>query len=1012
MKPLSQALALLLSSNVAFAQTKPDSPPPKTLPLAAAGESIEQLLKSIPPKEPAEALRGLETLPGFHVEFVAHEPLVLDPVAAAIDENGFMYVAEDADYPYRPEPGERPKGRIRLLIDRDGDGYYEESHLFADGLLWPAGVAPWKGGIFASAPPDIWYLKDTNNDGIADVKLKVFSGFGTGGSQYVLNNLQWGPDHKIYAAVAGNGGAVGRANDLAGKTVSLAKRDFRFDPATDAFESISGGKQFGNTFDDWGNRFLCTQDTPVYQVVFSQQYLDRNPFLDAVEAVKKLAPSGDPIFRTSPIEAWREIRSSRRLLAERGSPDQSGISHHVLDGVAGVTLYRGGAFPPDFYGNVFVGDAQNNLVHRRSLVPDGVVFRSERLDRQTEFLRSKDNWFRPVNFVNAPDGTLYVLDLAREILEAVHIPMDVVKHLDLTRGRDRGRIYRVVPSGFQRPPSPRLGTATTQELVGLLESPHSWWRETAHRLIFERQDKLAETPLRNVLDRSVKPQARLLALWSLDGLGLLSPQDLVIALADAHPAVRENAILLAEPRLRSSPELLNGCLALVNDPNRRVRFQLALTLGNLKITRATEALLRLGQENAVDPYIRTAVLSSSYGRAGTLLVKLNPAAGPVGRSTQLVDGLSRIVGGQGDARELASVLGEVFVGDDTAMQRMIAMGLAKGLRGSHQQLGRFFNDLPDVARTHFSQLLQRSRRTLDNPQSSPAELDDAIGFVEAAGDPNSVPALLNALDRFPLSQTQTAVVRALAEIDAPGLTGEWMRRWQILSPEARRVILSALLAKPRLTAELLDTIERGQLSAAELDAAARARLLNYPARAMQERAAKLVGKTADDRAEVIQRFQPALSLKGDPRRGHDAFLRICSSCHRLNGEGNDVGPNLALAASRTPEDLLQNMLDPNREVDPAFVQYTIERQDGELLTGLVASENSDNVTLKGPGFLTTVQRSQIKKISSSGLSLMPVGLEQGLDLQGMVDLLDYLVRSQYDLGTSGHSYSIDVPEKP
>src|SRR6184192_166193 len=194
------------------------------------GDALKEVLRPVPAKEPADALRSLEVIPGFSVEFVAHEPLVLDPVAAVIDENGLMYVAEDADYPYRPAAGEPPKGRIRLLKDNDGDGFYEESHLFAEGLLWPAGVAPWKGGVFVTAPPDIWYLKDTNGDFRADIKEKVFTGFGTDGSQYILNNLQWGLDHKICASVAGNGGLVRRADRPDQTPVSVVRKDFRFDP--------------------------------------------------------------------------------------------------------------------------------------------------------------------------------------------------------------------------------------------------------------------------------------------------------------------------------------------------------------------------------------------------------------------------------------------------------------------------------------------------------------------------------------------------------------------------------------------------------------------------------------------------------------------------------------------------------------------------------------------------------------------------------------------------------------
>jgi len=284
------------------------------------GAALKEVLRPIPPKEPAEALRSLEVIAGFSVEFVAHEPLVLDPVAAAIDEDGVMYVAEDADYPYKPRDGESPLGRIRVLKDNDGDGFYEESHLFAEGLLWPAGIAPWNGGIFVTAPPDIWYLKDTNGDFKADIKEKIYTGFGTGGSQYILNNLQWGLDHKIYASVAGNGGQIRRADQQ--NSISVSRKDFRFDPLTKEFEAISGGKQFGNTFDDWGNRFLCSQDTPVYQVVFPEKYLARNPFLSVSESTKWLVPGGDPVFRTSPIEGWRAVRSSRRLQAQRALPSR------------------------------------------------------------------------------------------------------------------------------------------------------------------------------------------------------------------------------------------------------------------------------------------------------------------------------------------------------------------------------------------------------------------------------------------------------------------------------------------------------------------------------------------------------------------------------------------------------------------------------------------------------------------------------------------------------------------
>src|SRR5262249_25429141 len=155
----------------------------------------------------------------------------------------------------------------------------------------------------------------------------------------------------------------------------------------------------------------------------------RNPYLPVASGIENVAGSPVPIFRLSPIERWRQIRSSRRIAHAERSAAASGASHHVIDAGAGVTIYRGSAYGADYYGNAFVCDAQNNLIHRMGLTPAGATFRAERADARTEFVRSYDNWFRPVNLVNAPDGTLHVLDMSREVIEAVHIPLDVVAHL-------------------------------------------------------------------------------------------------------------------------------------------------------------------------------------------------------------------------------------------------------------------------------------------------------------------------------------------------------------------------------------------------------------------------------------------------------------------------------------------------------------------------------------------------------------------------------------------------------
>ncbi len=494
----------------------------------------------IPPKEPAEAQKTFKVLGGFRLDLLAAEPLVTDPVAMEYDENGRAYVAEMLDYPYTDRTNDKPLterttdlplGRVRLLEDTDGDGRFDRSTVFADRLSWPTGLALWKGGVYVAATPDLWYFKDTDGDRRADIRRKVFTGFSKFNVQAVINNLRWGLDHRVYGAGGSNGGLIRRAGDGGASPVKLGASDFRFDPADEQFELISGGARFGQTFDDWGRRFICNIRNPIRHAVIEDRYLARNPLHPVLSPLHDVALAGDtlPIYRISRPEPWRVI-NARRLASDAtiASPRSETNAVGYVTAACGLTIYRGSAYPPEYYGQAFLGEVAANVIHRQRLSPTGMTFQAERIDRAVEFVASTDNWFRPVNFVNAPDGTLHVLDMCRETIEHPwSIPDDIKKALDLESGRDRGRIYRLTPPGFTLTKPPRLGSASAGELVAILENPNAWWRETASRLIYERQDRDYVDPLRNLLrKRSTDPPtgpptaslARLHALWSLHGL--------------------------------------------------------------------------------------------------------------------------------------------------------------------------------------------------------------------------------------------------------------------------------------------------------------------------------------------------------------------------------------------------------------------------------------------------------------------------------------------------------------
>ena len=212
-------------------------------------DQLREYLKPIPALDPAESLKAIEAAEGFRVELAAHEPQVVEPLSATFDENGRMYVAEFYGYPRQPRPGEAGTGRIRMLEDRDGDGYYETAQVFADKLVWPTGVAVWKGGLFVSAPPDVLYFKDTDGDGRADVRKQIYTGFGVTNEQQMLNNIMWGVDHKIYASTGGNGGYIRPGGQPEAEPVSVYNRDFRFSPVSLEMELTNQTFQFGYTFD-------------------------------------------------------------------------------------------------------------------------------------------------------------------------------------------------------------------------------------------------------------------------------------------------------------------------------------------------------------------------------------------------------------------------------------------------------------------------------------------------------------------------------------------------------------------------------------------------------------------------------------------------------------------------------------------------------------------------------------------------------------------------------------------
>jgi putative membrane-bound dehydrogenase-like protein len=956
-------------------------------------------LPRFPAVEPRSALSTFKIKPGFKLEFVAHEPQVRDPIAASFDERGRMFVCEMGDYSEMRD-AQPHLGRIRRLEDRDGDGYFETATVFADNLPWPTALICYGGGLFVGATPDIWWLKDTDGDGKADVREVVFTGFGTGlerlNVQALMNCFNWGLDNRIHLQSGpGNRGLIQclKRPDL--KPVELGARDFWFDPRTFEFGTEAGGGQYGFSYDTRGRKFVCSNSDHLQMFVYDDRQAARNPYHTMPAPRRSIAADGGAaeVFRISPDEPWRIIRTRWRVSGVvKGAVEGGGRVSGYFTGATGTTVYRGDAYGPEFVDNTFTGDAGGNLVHRKILHPDGVMLVGKRPDDEAnfEFLASRDTWFRPVNFANAPDGCLYVLDMYREVIEHPwSIPEEIKKHLDLNSGNDRGRIYRIVPErGFTRRGKVDLSKATTAELVATLEHANGWHRDTAARLLYERQDKTAVPMLEKAAVESKSLHGRLHALCALDGLRPFDPKVLLVALRDPAGSVRERAVLLAGREIQAGAvgaTWSEAVTRLAGDPDPRVRLQLAFTAAALPAQSGTALLAGLARRDAADPWIAAAALNSSAAVSGSLFAALSGDAAFVKTSAgaAFLAQLLQIIGAKNDAAEVAAVLKFITAGNASPV---FVRALGDGLQRAGSSLAKA--DKEDRLKSVFTGATQ----TATDAKAAESSRVQAVALLALASFKEAGAALAACLAAGQPEPVQLAAINALARFPDAAVSAMLLKHWPAFTPRSRSEAITALLSRPDRATALLRALEAGTVPRDQLNATQVETLQRHRDRQVAALAAKVLPMEKKvSREELVKQFSAALTLKGDTARGRAIYTERCASCHRAAGQGFELGPDLVTVKTAGRERLLTSILDPNKEIAPQYLAFNIETRDGESFTGVVTRDDASGVTLRQAfGREDNLPRAQIKSMRSPGQSLMPEGLEAGLTPQQMADLLTFI----------------------
>jgi putative membrane-bound dehydrogenase-like protein len=945
-----------------------------------------------PPLTPEQALHSISVPAGFAVQLVASEPLVEDPINLAFGHDGSLWVVEMGDYPLGAERAAEG-GRVKRLSDTNGDGVFDRADVFLDGLNFPTAVHPWRDGVIVIAGTEILFARDRNGDGRADDRDILYGGLDLSNPQHRANGFSYGLDHSLHCAAGENIGELTAVR--IGKTMNASGHDVQIWPDSGRLAAISGKTQYVRSRNDWGDWFGSDNSRPTYHFPIEDRYLRRNGAVRFADNKQQLfdPPVAPPVYPVSDTsDRFNDLFAANRFTS-----------------ACSAIVVRSRSLGKDMEGAVLVCEPVHNLLHRAQLVEQDSSYRATRAgtELKSEFLRSTDPWFRPVRVVIGPDGMIWVVDMYRAVIEHPEwIPQAWQQQLDLRAGCQQGRIYRVVVADSAGPARlPNIAKRTSQELIASLASDSGTLRDMTQQELLQRGDKSNAGLLRNVAASSPSPQARVHALWTLHGLQKLRDNDLLHALGNEHPGVVRNAILLAEPRVASSDTLLRVLTALVGHPDAKVRLQLALTLGESTSPEAGAALGKLVAFADDDGWIAQAIVSSSKQHSLPVLEQVLSLLRVSGASAEAVNREMTMIA------ELIATAEAAKLNPSPLVARAIRAADANStwvfpVAAACAETAGSAEKLDPASREAILAVYEQAKSLAGDANASPNLRCQALQMMgRSLGTAEQERKLLGQLlsPTTPLN-VQIAAIERLAEFRDRESTLELLSHWADLTYAVRDAAAQQFTANAASMEALVEALESGAVLAGDLSLSVQQTLRQISSQSLQARVGRVLGKTSVADQELIQRyleFQQAAGGKADLSRGRELFGKHCAACHVPDALGRATAPNLSNLTNRSPAALTEAILVPNRSVEPNYRGYVVQTSAGQVLSGIIAEEAGDTITLAlADGKRTTVHRSEIDEIRNTKVSLMPEGFYRELNQEMLRDLVEY-VRSDAFLQSAG-----------